>query len=157
MGPPPFDAKFDIFSASPVIWPKNPREMVSMLSSHRPLLRHRQRFLVSVFEGYLEESEMRLFLSRLLSALWLPIDTNDDDLAKAKPFSAPAVSFWSSYLGNIFRRLFNPSYLDCFSVNFKKLGGFRKLLSISFHMPPSALFYLYSLGNGKRLRRIFRI
>ena len=70
-------------------------------------------------------------------------------------------SVWSSYgsyyLGNIFRRLFNPSYRGCFSVNFKKLGGFWKLLSISFHMPPSALFYLYSFRNGKRLRRIFRI
>ena len=33
MGPPPFDAKFDVVSASPVIRPLNPREMVNILSS----------------------------------------------------------------------------------------------------------------------------
>ena len=61
------------------------------------------------------------------------------------------------YLGNIYRRLFNPSYLGCFSVDFKKQGAFRKLLSISFHMPPSALFYLFSFRNGKRSRKTIRI
>ena len=63
----------------------------------------------------------------------------------------------SYYLGNIYRRLFNPSYLGCFSVDFKKQGAFRKLLSISFHMPPSALFYLFSFRNGKRSRKTIRI
>ena len=61
------------------------------------------------------------------------------------------------YLGNIYRRLFNPSYLGCFSVDFNKQGAFRKLLSISFHMPPSALFYLFSFRNGKRSRKTIRI
>ena len=96
-----------------------------------------------------------------LIAVKLRIKCNLHGRTVKKPL--PVVRFWILYnvhlyyLGNIFRRLFNPSYLGCFSVNFKKLGGFRKLLSISFHMPPSALFYLYSFRNGKRLRRIFRI
>ena len=37
MGPPPFDAKFDVVSASPVIRPLNPREMVNILSNHQVL------------------------------------------------------------------------------------------------------------------------
>ena len=61
------------------------------------------------------------------------------------------------YLGNIYRRLFNPSYLGCFSVDFKKQGAFRKLLSIPYHLPPSTLFYLFSFRNGKQSRKTIRI
>ena len=57
------------------------------------------------------------------------------------------------YLRNIIRRLFNPSYLSCFLIDFKKQGVFRKLLSIPFHMPPGSLFYLFLFRNGKRSRK----
>ena len=84
---------------------------------------------------------------RLTTFLLLYFSTSLPYIAIQRPY----------YLGNIYRRHFNPSYLGCFSVDFKKQGVFRKLLSISFHMPPSALFYLFSFRNGKQLRKTIRI
>ena len=43
------------------------------------------------------------------------------------------------------------------SLAVSQLISFRKLLSIPFHMPPSAFFYLFSFRNGKRSRKTIRI